>query len=98
MTRNRKKAMLVSDNGRPSPRNSDEIIDVILSMDLDPQGLRAEIELYDSDTFEPLSGWGADIIRRGDHEVIATAIGFSTRGDVRAALLDAGIGEVIFLD
>lgn len=90
--------MLISDTGRPSPRSASEIVDVLLELDLSPEDLRAEIEVYHGESFEPLNGWAADILRRDTGVVVATAIGFSSRAAIRTALLDAGIADMVFID
>ena len=88
--------MLISRTGRPSPRGARELADLLLDLDLGPGALRAEIEVYHGESFEPLNGWAADILD-GD-EVIATVIGFSSRAAIRAALLDAGVVDMVFID
>lgn len=91
-------AMLVSNSGRPSPRSAREIANLVLELDIGPEDLRAEIEVYHGESFEPLNGWAADILRRDTDVVVATAIGFSSRAAIRTALLDAGIADMVFID
>ena len=90
--------MLTSNTGRPSPRSARELMDLLLDLDLAPGALRAEIEVYHGESFEPLNAWAADILGGDGDEVIATVIGFSSRAAIRSALLDAGVVDMVFID
>lgn len=93
--------MQMTNVGMRCPQTADEILDVILDADLDSRDVQAEVMTWQGEDFEPLNGWGAELIvkTRGACDlVLGVAIGFRTRGDIDRALAAAGIREIAMVN